>query len=306
MELDTLSQMELKVFVPGIYPRSEALVQATRDLDRGRTTTEAVEEQAARDRRELVAAQQAAGLAPLSDGLLGWQDIFRPLAEASDGLEARPLARYLDTNTFYRALLVESEPRLRNPLPAPDVPGGWLGTLPSPLAFSRAAGDAVSAEKLAADVLGPQIEAWSGADLIVLSEPFAAREGAVVELARALAELPTGTPLVLQLPFADAAPVLPALADAPVSAIGVDFYSTGIDAIPQGYPKEIVAGVVDARSSALERPEEIASFAGELAARDPAGLSLAPNGDLQFVPEPIAREKLARLGRSHAVFEEAA
>ena len=34
---------ELQAFAPGIYPRSEALVQATRDLDRGRTTPEAVE-----------------------------------------------------------------------------------------------------------------------------------------------------------------------------------------------------------------------------------------------------------------------
>ena len=32
----------MRAFAPGIYPRSEALVQATRDLDRGRTSPEAV------------------------------------------------------------------------------------------------------------------------------------------------------------------------------------------------------------------------------------------------------------------------
>ena len=33
---------EIKAYAPGIYARSEELVQATRDLDRGRTTEEAV------------------------------------------------------------------------------------------------------------------------------------------------------------------------------------------------------------------------------------------------------------------------
>ena len=298
----------MRAYAPGVYPRSEALVQATRDLERGRTTAEAVEGETDRDLAELVSVQQAAGMSLLGDGMLRWQDHFRPLAEASDGLDARPLTRYLDTNTFYRAVLVEGEPRLRAPLPAPDLPGEWLGTLPSPLAFARAAQGAVSAEKLAAQVLAPQIEAWAraGAALIVLSEPFAAREGGAAELVRALGKLPQSVPLALQLPFADAGSVLPALAEAPVGAIGVDFYSTSLDAVPHGYPKEILAGVLDARSSALESPEEIARFAGELASREPAGLSVAPNGDLQFVPEPIAREKIARLGRSRTALVEVA
>jgi len=299
----------MRAFAPGIYPRSEALVQATRDLDRGRTSAEAVAEQTRRDVDELVSVQRDAGLSLLSDGLLGWQDIFRPLAEAAEGLDARPLTRFLDTNTFYRAVLVDGRPRLSSPLPAPDLPAGeWVGTLPSPLAFARAANDAVSARALAADVLAPQIQAWTeaGAGLIVLSEPFAAREGEAGELLSALAELPAAAPLALQLPFGDAAALLPALADAPVAAIGVDFYATSLDAVPSGYPKEILAGVLDARSSALESSDEIARFAESLAARAPAGVALTPNGDLQFVPESIAREKLARLGRASTTLAEVA
>jgi 5-methyltetrahydropteroyltriglutamate--homocysteine methyltransferase len=299
----------MRAFAPGIYPRSEALVQATRDLDRGRTSAEAVAQQTRRDVDELVSVQRDAGLSLLSDGLLGWQDIFRPLAEAAEGLDARPLTRFLDTNTFYRAVLVDGRPRLSSPVPAPDLPAGeWVGTLPSPLAFARAASDAVSARALAADVLAPQIQAWTeaGAGLIALSEPFAAREGEAGELLSALAELPAAAPLALQLPFVNAAALLPALADAPVAAIGVDFYATSLDAVPSGYPKEILAGVLDARSSALESPDEIASFAESLAARAPAGVALTPNGDLQFVPESIAREKLARLGGASTTLAEVA
>lgn len=206
-------------------------------------------------------------------------------------------------------MIVEGEPRLRAPLPAPDLPEGrWLATLPSPLAFARAAGNAVSAQTMAASVLAPQIEAYAsaGCALVVLSDPFLAREGGVEEGLAAIGELPSGVPLALQLPFGDAAPLLEALADAPVSAIGVDFYSTSLDAIEDGYPKEIVAGVVDSRSSAMEDPEEIAGFVEALSQRHPAGIAVSVNGDLQFVPETIAREKLARLGRASVALKEGA
>ena len=301
--------MELKAYAPGIYPRSDALVQATRDLDRGRVTQEAVDEQLERDFRELVAVQEQAGLALLSDGMLAWQDPFRPLAERSDGLDARPLTRFLDTNTFYRAVLVDGEPRLQDPVPAPDLPAGsWLATLPSPLAFARATGGEAAPQALAANVLAPQIEAYAqaGCALVVLADPFVAREGGIQELLFSLGELPQQTPLALQLPFGDAEPVLAQLAEAPVAAIGVDFYATRVDAVPEEYPKEIMAGVVDSRSSALESPTEIAGFVEQLAERKPAGLSLSMNGDLQFVPEPIAREKIARLGRSQTALQEVA
>jgi 5-methyltetrahydropteroyltriglutamate--homocysteine methyltransferase len=299
--------LEVRAYAPGIYPRSEALIQATRDLDRGRTSGEAVDEQFDRDLRALVEAQEATGLDLLADGMLRWQDLFRPLAEASEGLDARPLTRFLDTNTFYRSLLVEGQPRLRKPLPAPDLPDGrWLATLPAPLALARATRGAVSAQALAADVLAPQIEAYAGAGcaLVVLTDPFLARENGATDLSQAFSELPGHVSYVLQLPFSDARPVLEELAEAPLRGVGIDFYATSLEAVPESYPKEIVAGVIDSRSSALEDPAEIAGFVEELRRRNPAGLSLSPNGDLQFVPEPIAREKLARLGRARATVEE--
>ena len=297
----------MNAYIPGIYPRSDALVQATRDLDRGRTSPDVVEERFASELEELVAVQERAGLDLLSDGMLRWQDLFRPLVDSSQGLDARPLTRFLDTNTFYRAVLVKGEPRLREPLAPPELPAArWLATLPSPLAFARAAGGMVSAQALAANVLAPQIEAYAsaGCALLVLSDPFVARDGGVDELVAALREVPDSVPLALQLPFGDAALVLERLADAPIDAIGVDFYATGLDGVPDDFPKEIVAGVVDSRSSVLEDPDEVVRFAEDLLQRNPVGISLSVNGDLQFVPEPIAREKVARLGRARAALRE--
>ena len=287
----------MQAFAPGIYPRSEELVQATRDLDRGRTTAEAVDEQFQRDLDELVRVQQEAGLDLLADGMLRWQDLFRPLLEGSDGLEPGPLTRFLDTNSFYRAPTATSgEPRLREPLDdryVAPLPGARIVTLPSP--YALALGTGTPAKVLATAVLKPQLDALD-AELVVLSEPFLAREGAagLAELRPALEALAGGPPLALQITFGDAGELFRnGLAELPVEGIGVDFYATHATDLPQGFDKLLLAGVVDARSSALEDPQEIAGFAERLGVER---VALVPNGDLQYVSEPIARQKLARLG----------
>jgi 5-methyltetrahydropteroyltriglutamate--homocysteine methyltransferase len=291
----------VQAFVPGIYPRSEELVQATRDLDRGRTTEEAVDAQVERDLQQLVAAQQDAGLDLLSDGMLRWQDLFRPLVEAADGLERGALTRFLDTNTFYRAPHGEGgELRLDeavNGRYVAPLPGDRVVTLPSPFALSHGTG--FTSREVAEGILKPQIDA-TNAEVVVLSEPFLAREdGADLEgLSSALDVLHGGPPLALWITFGDASDLLArGLAELPVDGIGIDFYATGIDALPDGFGKHLLAGVLDARSSLLEEPREIAAFAAQLEEKADR-VALVPNGDLQYVSEQIAREKIARLGQA--------
>ena len=301
---------ELQSFAPGIYPRSEALVQATRDLDRGRTTQEAVDEQIERDLAELVSVQQSAGLDLLSDGMLRWQDHFRPLLEAAEGLETGALTRFLDTNTFYRTpSATVATPRLSGPLDGryvAELPGPRIVTLPSPYAFAKGTG--LPPKGLADGVLKPAIESLE-ADLVVLAEPFFARdEGASVgELEEPLQALAGGPKLALWLTFGDARRALEqGAADLPVEALGVDFYATHLTDVPEGFGKLLLAGVLDSRSSQLEEPREIAAFAERLRERGAERIALVPNGDLQYVSEPIAREKLARLGKAKTATTEAA
>jgi 5-methyltetrahydropteroyltriglutamate--homocysteine methyltransferase len=300
----------LKAFIPGIYPRSEALVQATRDLDRGRTTPEAVEEQVERDLAELVSVQQSAGLDFLADGMLRWQDHFRPLLEAADGLETGALTRFLDTNTFYRAPQASTatpelsgglDERFVSPLPGPRVV-----TLPSPLALS--AGTGVTPEVMAEGVLKPVLDALE-AELVVLVEPFLAsdEEMGLNELQAALEVLDGGPSLALWLTFGDAKRLFEqGAAELPVDALGIDFYSTHATDVPDGFGKLLLAGVIDARSSTLEEPREIAAFVEGLRGRGIERIALVPNGDLQYVSEPIAREKLGRLGKAKTATTEAA
>jgi 5-methyltetrahydropteroyltriglutamate--homocysteine methyltransferase len=300
----------MQAFVTGIYPRSEQLVQATRDLDRGRTTEEAVDEQVERDLAELISVQQAAGLDLLSDGMLRWQDLFRPLLEESDGLETGALTRFLDTNTFYRAPhAANAMPSLAGPLHGrylPPVPGPKVVTLPSPYALSEGTG--VPATVIAENVLKPVVDSLD-AELVVLAEPFFGREEASVDvLAEPLEKLAGGPKLALQLTFCNARePLQNGLAELPVDAIGIDFYATHLADVPKGFGKLLLAGIVDARSSALEDPRELAEFAERLRNdREVEQVALVPNGDLQFVSERIAQEKLGRLGAAKTATVEAA
>ncbi len=301
----------MQAFAPGIYPRSEQLVQATRDLDRGRTSEESVEEGVERDLAELVSVQQHAGLDLLADGMLRWQDLFRPVLEASEGLETGALTRFLDTNTFYRAPhATTATPKLATPLDqryVAPLPGPRLVTLPSPFALSQGTG--VPAHTIAENVLKPLVEAVD-ADLVVLAEPFFGREETTSpsELEQALGALAGGPKLALQLTFCDARePLEQGLADLPVDAIGIDFYGTHLSDVPKGFDKLLLAGVVDARSSTLEDPRELALFAERLRnEREVEQIALVPNGDLQFVSERIAREKLLRLGTVKTATVEAA
>lgn len=300
----------MQAFVPGLYPRSEALIQATRDLDRGRTTPEAVDEQTERDLAQLVSAQQDAGFDLLADGMLRWQDIFRPFVEGSEGLQAGALTRFLDTNSFYRApSATTAEPKLRAALDErymAQLPGPRLVTLPSPFALSH--GTAVTPKATAEGILKPQLDAID-AELVVLEEPYLAREespdlGAVEE---ALQVLDGGPKLALWLTFGNAQLVLgQGIADLPVHAIGIDFYATSATDVPEGFGKKLLAGVLDARSSILEEPREIAAFVETLRERGVEEIALVPNGDLQYVSEPVAREKLGRLGKAKSATTEAA
>jgi len=301
----------MQAFAPGIYPRSEQLVQATRDLDRGRTPQQAVDEQVEGDLAELVSVQQQAGLDLLTDGMLRWQDLFRPLLEASEGLETGALTRFLDTNTFYRAPhATTAAPKLAGSLDeryVAPLPGPRLVTLPSP--FALAQGTGVPALTIAENVLKPALEAVD-ADLVVLAEPFFGRAevAALSELEQSLAALGGGPRLALQLTFCDArAPLEQGLGELPVDAIGIDFYGTHLSDVPKGFDKLLLAGVIDARSSTLEDPREIASFAERLQnEREVEEIALVPNGDLQFVSQRIAREKLVRLGAAKTATVEAA
>jgi 5-methyltetrahydropteroyltriglutamate--homocysteine methyltransferase len=302
-------------YVHGIYPRSEAVVAATRDLDRGRTTPEAALREFERDLDDFVGVQRAAGLDFLSDGLLRWQDIFRPLVDSADGMHARTMVRWFDNNSFFRAPEVDA-PIALGALPElfearVRVPESRVATLPSPLLFSRAA--IATGERnhlmfdLARSVLRPLAEMLvaNGYSLIHFQEPWLAYNGIEKEDFKLFSESlgmvvdGLGATTVLHTYFGDAGPWASQLRDLPVDAIGIDFIETDLESLGSNWPTGIMVGCLDGRSSRMESAEDTVSFVRRVVdALAPPSLFVSSNSDLELLGRQTADAKVRVLGEA--------
>jgi len=289
-------------------------VAATRGIDRGRVGSDAVGRAFAGDLAAFVRVQKDAGMDFFSDGLLRWQDIFRPLTEAL-GVKPHTLVRWFDTNTFFRE--PELSGRLTMPADpdavAPDasVPRPRVTTLPSPYMFSRAAHTDQDRNglmlALAEQVLRPAIDAAvaAGAELIHLEDPWLGYSGIAGEdwapLTDALQILHRDlkATLAFHVYFGDAGPHIDQLLKLPVDAIGVDLVQTDLKALGSGWDKGLVAGVINGRSSILESPKSLVDVARHLADTvRPRNLYLSSNCELGYLPTPVAEQKVQRLGET--------
>lgn len=296
------------------------MVAATRGLDRGRTDQAEVDAAFRHDLARWVEVQRAAGLDFYSDGLLRWQDIFRPLVEAI-GPKPHTLVRWFDTNTFFREPEFANFPSGDSNSPSPS--GGWQGggetsvprprvsTFPSPYMFSRAARTNLDRNRLmvelAESVLRPAIDAAvrEGSELIHLEEPWLGYTGISRQdwapLRDALEALHrnVGATLALHVYFGDAAPHLEQLRALPIDAIGVDLIETDVTALGRGWDKGLVAGVINGRQSLVESTNSIVEVAGHLAdSVRPTALYLTSNSELSFLPTSVAEHKVQRLGEA--------
>jgi 5-methyltetrahydropteroyltriglutamate--homocysteine methyltransferase len=301
-------RVEIATYQHGIFPRSESLVAATRDLERGRTTEQAVEAAFGDDREAFVALQRQAGLGFFSDGLLRWQDLFRPLVDASTGLEAGGLARWFDNNAFYRTPDVVAPPVLSvEPdvfADLHDVPEPRAATLPSPYLFSRAA-RGLGVGEAAEAMLRPAAEflVARGCAVIHLEEPWIGFRG--IEEAewpsfeKALGVLTEGLAamVVLHVFYGDAEPFLDRLRRLPVTAVGVDLVETNVDAIGRHWESGLLAGCLNGRATVLEDLDATAELVVRVAEQAaPPWLFLSSATELELLPQPWAAKKVRRLG----------
>ena len=313
--------LSITAYQHGIYPRSESLVRATRDVDRGRTTREAVGEVFESDRTAFLELQRDAGLDYLSDGLLRWQDIFRPLVDAAEGLDAQVLVRWFNNNAFFRAPAPNGDLRfqelpgwvIQNGIPEPRV-----ASLPSPYLFSRAAqfeGDRDELmTRLSRDVLAPAVASLrsSGYGLVHLEEPWLAyfgiedRSWAPFEAAlQAVRDAAADTTLVLHTYYGDAGPHADRLRRLPVDAIGIDFDETDADELPAPWGTGLLAGVFDGRRSITESAGDVSEFVAGLVERlQPTALYLSSGSDLELAGPQVAPNKVRALGRAAAMLKE--
>lgn len=306
--------MIVRTGLTGPFPRSEALVAATRDLDRGRATSEAVEELFVRTESEVVDLERRLGLDTVTAGYLRWADLFRPFAETWEGFTVGPLTRWFETNTFYRQPILHSPPgrtagaiAARLPPPLRAEPGRAGVILPGPYTFAglleNRSGEADEAlihrlGRLLAEetreLVGLGYTAFQYSEpLLVDRPPVGASAEAVVAAYRSI-QSATGAATSLVWTYGgDANPVFPLLDRLPVTAVGVDLAETDWESIPSSSERRgLGLGVIDPRTTLVEDASDVVRIVRTLKERRrPSSLWLGPGGPLDLVPwEPATRK----------------
>jgi len=309
---------EITCYLHGSYPHSEALVARARDAARGRRPDSDVREQRLADRAALRALQREAGLTFLSSGMLGWQDMFRPLAAACPGWSTGPLRRWFATNTFVRTPVVRGTAGLDRDLLAAQLDrissageADEVATLPGPYTFSRVADTTQDRDGLmrilAETVLRPAAAELiaRGARVIHLEEPWLAAHGiddsCWPHLADALHQVrdALGVRVVVHTYFGDAGPWLERLRALPADAVGVDLTETDITVLSGRWTTGLLVGCIDGRSSLVEDAASTAALARRIIGMaEPPWLILSSGCDLELVPTVVADRKTKVLGEA--------
>ena len=307
--------MRLSTTLTGPFPRSEELVAATRDLDRGRTTPESLEEIFVRTEREIVDLEQRIGTARRTAGYLRWADLFRPIAESWGGFTVGPVTRWFETNTFYRQPILHAPPDRTAGAIAQRLPPPLRGTeaasalvhLPGPYTLSgcldNRSGETSEAlvhrfgRLLAEEVrelrgLGYRTFEWDE-PLLVTQPPQGPAAESLVTAYRAIHDAAGDATTIVWTYFGDAAPALPLLGRLPVSVIGVDLSETEPKSLERGIADHgIGLGVIDSRTTLNEETGTIVEIVRHLQERArPPTIWLGPGTPLDLLPaEPAARK----------------
>ncbi len=104
----------------------------------------------------------------------------------------------------------------------------------------------------------------------------------------------------LHLYFGDVSSTIPHFLDFGVDIIGIDLVNTNLDNFEgTAFTKEVACGCVDAQNTRIERPQELVAFVTRVVnTLNPKSVSLIPNTDFEYIPQPFARKKVRNMGRA--------
>ncbi len=274
--------------------------------------------------RDVIGEQLNAGVDQVTDGKIRWYCPFSHMVRKMDGTEINGLVRYFDTNFYFRQPLIHDEPERIGSIAgvefdvaqeASPVPVRQVLTGPFTLArYSIPAEDAerdLSRRELAfgyAETLAEEIEDLRdrGAQTVQLDEHgLRDAEGQEDEelLVEALRKIEANVhdDIRLSAAFSYGSPsrALPLFRQLPVDEVVVDLvYNESIrNELPEYTDgKDLVLGVLNARNTRLESPEEVASDLKPLIETlDRDRITLSPSTGLELLPRNRAQDKLSVL-----------
>ncbi len=312
----------MKTTVVGNYPkipnrpRPARLRNAINRRDRGEMSSEELARVQDEVTIEVVQEQVEAGLDVVTDGQVRWDDDQTYVPRKLAGIEIGGLQRYLDTNTYYRQPEVVGPLKWLEPVLVRDfhfaaehsekplkviVPGPY--TLAA-LSVDKHYG---SREKLTlafADELRNEVQALAdaGAKMIQINDPVIVfhKDDAAL-FCRAISRMVegVGAEIGVYTWFGSVAGILPQLLDLPVQVLGLDFVwgPDNWDALKDvRFDKKLGLGIVDARNTRLETPEQVGEAVHRAAEFVPADqIYVNPSCGLEYLPRETAFDKLRNM-----------
>ncbi len=267
---------------------------------------------------EVLREQADAGIDLPTDGQIRWEDGLTYFARGLGGFTINGLQRFFDTNTYYRQPVATGEVSWGAPITLADYafatshsdrPVKPVVTGPFSIAvMSRDEfyGNLDQFVMALAAALNQELRALAraGAPVIQVDEPaLLLRRERFPLFRRAMDALWDGvrSRRALYTYFGHLDGLYPAVLDLPVDVLGIDFVAgpRNWELLRRGaWPKDkdLGLGVLDARNTRLETPEEVAKACRRAAEVVPASsLYVGPSAGLEFLPRRVARKKLEAL-----------
>ena len=308
-------------YLTGILPRTNELIEATRAYDRGRVNEKELEKAFENATVKVIDTQLSAEFSYVTDGMLKWQDLFRPFTEYLSGVKMGSLTRWFNNNTFYRKPIIVGDIwRKRSIIEKvsytkyPRKNLHWKAILPAPYTFVNLSENQFYTDKKElmfkyAKILREEIEGLArlGFKYVQLSDPALVYKPIDMSVSKdelnltgeALRIAVKGIPVTtcLQTFFGDFSRILPDALDFSVDHLGIDLYETDLKKLKEySFEKGVALGLVDSRSSLVEDEDELVKVAEEIVGSIYSSKMLevfvCPNCDLEFLPWERAEEKL--------------
>ncbi len=265
---------------------------------------------------EVLREQAEAGIEIPTDGQIRWEDGLTYFARGLTGFTINGLQRYFDTNVYYRQPVATGEVAWEAPISVEDYrfasahsprPVKPVVTGPFTLAvLSRDEfyGNLDQLVMALAAALNSELRALaaSGAPLVQVDEPgLLLRRDRWPLFRRAMDVLWDGisSTRALYTYFGHLEGLYPQVLDLPVDILGLDMVAgaRNWDLLRRSRAtKALGLGILDARNTRMETPQEVAAACRRAAELVPAGsLYVGPSAGLEFLPRRVARRKLETL-----------
>jgi 5-methyltetrahydropteroyltriglutamate--homocysteine methyltransferase len=311
--------------VVGSYPKipnlpaPARLRNAINRHDRGQLSEEELRDIENEVTFEVLQEQADAGLDLVTDGQIRWDDEQTYLAGKLDGVSINGLIRWFDSNMYYRQPIVERTVAWREPITVGDYAFAVENSnkpvkavLTGPYTLARLSVDQYyqSTERVAsafAEALNQEAKALeqAGATFIQFNEPAILNHKDdytnFVNVCRHVVDGLTAETAIYMY-FGDVDGIYPQILDLPFDLIGLDFCMGPLNEQVLGrspFTKKLGLGIVDARNTRLESPEQIVERIKALShGVSPDNIHVSPSAGLEFLPREVAQEKLRRLSQA--------